>query len=335
VLIDVHAHYSPRRYTETMQRIAGRNRPPSWKNFPDNDTQEQIDGRIQLMDEAGVQMQVLSHGIMSPYVSDEAKAIEAAKSCNEPYAELVHRYPDRFAAYVALPLPHVDASLREMERGLNELGMAGVTLNCSCLDVSTVAAEFEPLYDEMNRRGTVLYYHPAGCGICSPMVTDWGLTGGMGATLEDTMTVAHLIVRQIPVRYPNIKIIISHLGGMIPVNLHRMDHQLPGSPVLGSTLTHIEGAAPALAEPPSVTARRLYYDTVGHGSHAALLAAWKAFAADRIVPGSDYPVLLASEPYGETFSYVKDVGLPESDVDLILNRNAPALFGLDEIAPRH
>src|SRR5579884_2936895 len=160
MLIDVHAHYSPRRYTETMQRLTGGRRPAAWVNYPDNDAPEQIEGRIRLMDEAGVQMQMLSHGILSPYVADEAKAIEAARACNEPYAELVHRYPDRFAAYVALPLPHVDASLAEMRRGLDELGMAGVAMNCSVFQRSLAEPEFEPLYEEMDRRGCVLYYHP-------------------------------------------------------------------------------------------------------------------------------------------------------------------------------
>src|SRR5712692_8021759 len=103
MLIDVHAHYSPRRFTETMFRIDGRTRPPNWRSYPDNDSQDQIDGRIRLMDEAGVQMQILSHGIMSPYCEDEADAVGGARSCNEPYAELARRYPDRFAAYVALP----------------------------------------------------------------------------------------------------------------------------------------------------------------------------------------------------------------------------------------
>jgi predicted TIM-barrel fold metal-dependent hydrolase len=313
MLIDVHAHYSPRRYTDTMFRISGGRRPANWANFPDNDDQDQIDGRIKLMDEAGVQMQILSHGIMSPYAEKEMDAIEAARSCNDPYAELTRRYPDRFRAYVSLPLPHIDASLEEMRRGLDELGMAGVTMNCSALNRSVAESEFDPLYEEMNRRGTVLYTHPAGCGICSPMVTEYGLTGAAGAPMEDSVLVLHMIVKQIPIRFPNIKIIISHLGGLIPVLLHRMDHQIPRA---------------NLAEAPSATSRRLYYDTVGHGSHPAVLAAWKAFGADRIVPGSDYPVLLASESYRETFYYLEDVGLPKDDVDRILNRNAPPLFGL-------
>src|SRR5262249_3949212 len=115
------------------------------------------------------------------------------------------------------------------------------------------------------------------------------------------------------IRYPNIKIIISHLGGLIPSFLDRMDHQL---------------GAHDLAEPASATACRFYYDTVGHGSAAALLAAWKAFGADHLVPGSDWPVLLRSETYKETFDYVRQSELPRADIEQIIDRNAPALFNL-------
>lgn len=315
MLIDVHAHYSPKDWLDIMLRIDGGRRSPGWDRFPHHDSQDEIDGRIQLMDEAGVQMQALSHGILAPYAEKEADAVEAARIINDCYAELPRRYPDRFLAYVSLPLPHIDASLKEMQRGLDELGMTGVNMNCSVFNRSVAESEFEPLYEEMNRRGVILYTHPGGSCICSPMISDYGLNGAAGNPLEDSILALHMIVRQIPIRYPNVKIIISHLGGVVPMLLHRMDHQIPA--------THRNPD-----EPPSVTARRLYYDTVGHGSHAAVLAAWKAFGADRILPGSDYPVLLASEPYGETFSYIRDVGLPEEDVDLILNRNAPALFGL-------
>jgi len=313
MLIDVHAHYSPKPWTSLMLRINGARRSAGWALQPDNDDPDQIAGRIRLMDEAGVQMQMLSHGIMAPYAEKEPDAIEAARTCNDNYAGLVQQHPDRFKAYVSLPLPHIDASLKEMARGLDQLGMIGVNMNCSVFNRSVAETEFDPLYEEMNRRGSVLYTHPGGSCICSPMISDYGLNGAAGNPLEDSILALHLILKQIPIRYPNIKVIISHLGGVVPMLLHRMDHQMPRA---------------NLAEAPSVTARRLYYDTVGHGSHAALLAAWKAFGADRIVPGSDYPVLLASEPYRETFSYIKDAGLPEADVDLILNRNAPALLGL-------
>src|SRR5581483_1120376 len=84
-----------------------------------------------------------------------------------------------------------------------------------------------------------------------------------------------------------------------------------------------------LPEPPSVTARRFYYDTVGHGSHAALLCAWKAYGAEHIVPGSDFPVLVAFESYARTFSWINEVEeIPDADKRLILEQNAPAILRL-------
>jgi predicted TIM-barrel fold metal-dependent hydrolase len=274
-----------------------------------------LQARLQQMDEAEVQMQVLSPAASPPYAEKEADAVEAARLINNAYAELATRYPSRLAAFVSLPLPHIDASLREMERGLDQLGMLGVSMTCSCFDRSTAEAEFEPLYEEMNRRGTVLNYHPIQNGICSPMINDYRFTVSVGASLEDSAIVLHLIARRVPTRYPNIKYVVPHLGGIIPMLLQRLDNQAPSQ-------------HPDLPERPSVTARRFYYDTVGHGSQAALLCAWKAFGADHLVAGSDYPVLLAFETYRQTFHYIREAGLPAEDVDKILNHNAQMLLGL-------
>jgi predicted TIM-barrel fold metal-dependent hydrolase len=268
------------------------------------------------MDEAEVQMQVLSPAASPPYAEKEADAVEAARLINNAYAELATQYPNRLAAFVSLPLPHIDAALREMERGLDELGMLGVSMTCSCFDRSTAEAEFEPLYEEMNRRGAVLNYHPIQNGICSPMINDYRFTVSVGASLEDSAIVLHLIARHVPTRYPNIKYVVPHLGGIIPMLLQRLDNQAPSQ-------------HPDLPERPSVTALRFYYDTVGHGSQAALLCAWKAFGADHLVAGSDYPVLLSFETYRQTFHYVRESGLPAEDVDQILNHNAQRLLGLE------
>ena len=250
-----------------------------------------------------------------PYAEKEADAVAAARLINDAYADLAHKYPGRFNAVVSLPLPHIDASLREMERGLDQLGMLGVSMTCSCFDRSTAEAEFEPLYQEMNRRRTVLNYHPIQNGICSPMINDYGFTVSVGASLEDAAIVLHLIARRIPDRFPNIKYVVPHLGGIIPMLLQRLDNQAPQK-------------HPNLPERPSVTARRFYYDIVGHGSHAAALCAWKAFGADHLVAGSDYPVLLAFESYRQNFFYLQDAGLPAADIDKILHHNAQIVLGL-------
>jgi predicted TIM-barrel fold metal-dependent hydrolase len=202
-----------------------------------------------------------------------------------------------------------------MERGLDQLGMLGVSMTCSCFDRSTAEAEFEPLYAEMNRRRAVLNYHPIQNGICSPMINDYKFTVSVGASLEDSAIVLHLIARRVPERYPNITYIVPHLGGIIPMQLQRLDNQAPRQ-------------YPDLPERPSVTAPRFYYDTVGHGSHAALLCAWKAFGADQLVAGSDYPVLMAFETYRQTFHYIRECGLPAEDVVKILEHNAQRVLGL-------
>jgi predicted TIM-barrel fold metal-dependent hydrolase len=319
MIVDIHAHYFPKAYNDTLLRIGGRSLPESARAITAraarNDDPSQIPTRLAQMDDAGVQMQVLSPAASPPYAEKEADAVAAARLINDSYAELTQKYPGRFNAVVSLPLPHIDASLREMERGLDQLGMLGVSLTCSCFDRSTAEAEFEPLYAEMNRRGAVLNYHPIQNGICSPMINDYQFTVSVGASLEDSAIVLHLIARRVPERYPNITYVVPHLGGLIPMQLQRLDNQVPSR-------------YPDLPERPSETARRFYYDTVGHGSHAALLCAWKAFGADHLVAGSDYPVLMAFETYRQTFHYVRECGLPDGDVDKILNHNAQIVLRL-------
>jgi 6-methylsalicylate decarboxylase len=319
MIVDVHAHYFPKSYHDLLVRIGGRSLPEAARALTArpmrHDDPAAIPTRLEQMDDAGVQMQVLSPAASPPYAEKEADAVAAARLINDSYAELARQYPGRFNAVVSLPLPHIDASLREMERGLDELGMLGVSLTCSCFDRSTAEAEFEPLYQEMNRRRTALNYHPIQNGLCSPLINDYKFTVSVGASLEDAAIVLHLIARRVPERYPNIRYIVPHLGGIIPMQLQRLDNQAPRQ-------------HPDLPERPSVTARRFYYDTVGHGSPAALLCAWKAFGADHLVAGSDYPVLMAFETYRQTFHYVRECGLPEGDVDRILDHNAQIVLGL-------
>src|SRR5216117_955178 len=253
MIVDIHAHYFPKQYNDLLLRIGGRSLPEAARPITARpmrqDDSTGIPTRLQQMEEAEVQLQVLSPAASPPYAEKQADAVAAARLMNDSYADLARKYPGRFNAVVSLPLPHIDASLREMERGLDQLGMLGVSMTCSCFDRSTAEAEFEPLYAEMNRRRTVLNYHPIQNGICSPFLNDYGYTVVVGASLEDTMIALHLIARRMPSRFPDIKYVVPHLGGIIPMLLQRLDNQAPRQ-------------YPDLPEPPSVTARRFYYDTV-------------------------------------------------------------------------
>jgi len=321
MIVDIHAHYFPKEYLDLLVSIGGRSLPEAARpltarpGLQRRDDPSGIATRLQQMQEAEVQLQVLSPAASPPYAEKEADAVAAARLINDTYAELAQTHPGKFNAVVSLPLPHIDASLREMERGLDQLGMLGVSMTCSCFDRSTAETEFEPLYQEMNRRRTVLNYHPIQNGICSPMINDYGFTVSVGASLEDAAIVLHLIARRVPERFPNIKYVVPHLGGIIPMLLQRLDNQAPQK-------------HPNLPERPSITARRFYYDIVGHGSQAALLCAWKAFGADHLVAGSDYPILLAYESYRQNFFYLRDSILPPEDVEKILHHNAQIVLGL-------
>jgi predicted TIM-barrel fold metal-dependent hydrolase len=317
MIVDFHAHYHPRAYEQILSRFPNRTggRGFSGGTSPVTDDDAHVQSRLQMMDEARVGVQVLSPAAgWAPYAQDEALSAEAARIVNDGTAALASRMPDRFKALVSLPLPHVDASLRELERGLDQLGMVGVNIHCSVLGQPVVESAFLPIYKELNRRHAVVLFHPTGNGILSPLVNDFGLSGAVGTSLEDTLVAMHLIARRIPSAYPDITFIVPHLGGPIGMLLQRLDNQF-------------SMAAQELPEPPSVTARRFYYDTVGHGSHAALLCAWKAFGAEQLVPGSDFPVLLRYETYARTFEWIREVGLPQEDVELILEKNAGRVLG--------
>jgi 6-methylsalicylate decarboxylase len=308
--IDVHAHYWTEEYLDLLTGL-GNAGTDVVRGIGAGDGAE-LEARLRLMDRAQVEMQVLSTSPQLPYSDNADKAAEAARFVNDQYAELIERRPDRFRAFAALPMPHVDESIAEIRRAHDELRMAGITMNTTILGRALVEPEFEPVFAELNSRDAVLYLHPAGNSACSPLIGEYHLTWMVGAPVEDTISVMHLITHGIPVRYPNIKIINSHLGGALPMLLQRADDQY-------------RWEAPDTPEPPSVAARRMWYDTVGHGHVPALRCAIDSLGADRFLLGTDFPY-----ENGDTFlravDHINDPGIDTSAARIILDQNASALL---------
>jgi 6-methylsalicylate decarboxylase len=313
--IDIHGHYFPNDYLDMLDRFGGGGTGTAIARAADGSgSPQELQARFAMMDRAGVKMQILSAAPQLPYFENRENAVTAARFINDAYAEIVQRHPDRFVAYAATPLPHVDASIEEMARCLDTLGMVGVTMGTSVLEKSVADPAFDPFWAEMNRRGAILFFHPHGLGACSPLVTANNLTWPIGATIEDTVVVAHLIAKAIPARYPRVRIIVPHLGGEISMLLQRLDNQK------GMYL-------PAGAEQPSVTAKRFWYDTVSHAYVPALRCACEAFGADRMMLGSDYPYEVGNV-YQRCVDYIAEAGLSAAQVEAIQDRNAQALFRL-------
>jgi 6-methylsalicylate decarboxylase len=310
--IDVHAHYWTEDYLDQLIDL-GKADAGAARGIGAGGGAE-LQARLRLMDRAGVDIQVLSACPQLPYGEDAKKATRAARFVNDQYAETVEGHRDHFRAFAALPMPHVDESVGEMGRALDELGMAGVAMNTTVLGRALVEPDYGPVFAELNRRGAVLYLHPTGNGACSPLIGNYQLTWMVGAPVEDTISIMQLITHGIPVRYPDIKIINSHLGGALPMILQRADDQY-------------RWEAPQTPEPPSVAARRMWYDTVGHGHVPALRCAVDSFGADRLVLGTDFPYE-TGDIFVRAVDYINDPQIGTTAARAILDQNASALLGI-------
>jgi predicted TIM-barrel fold metal-dependent hydrolase len=310
--IDVHAHYFSGEYLDLLDRSGGVESTTSpgrrclWPS-PSAD----IEARFDAMDRAGITLQILSISGVAPYFHDKAVAVTGARLANDNYAELVRTHPGRFAAFATLPMPHVDEALEELRRALDELGAVGVTLSTSVLGMSLADPRFAPIFEELNRRGAVLFIHPAGVACHSPDIMSSGLQWPLGAPFEDTLCAIQLIQAGFPTRYPRMKTILPHLGGTLPMLVHRLDE-------LSRRHVSIE-----LNMYDAV--RHFWYDTV-NGFPPALRLACDAFGTDRILFGTDYP-FWRDEAHQLAMTYLHEIGLSDAEKTAIFEGNARGLFG--------
>lgn len=308
--IDVHAHVFPADYLELLERAGAS--AAAHRGLGADDTAADLRARFALMDEAGVDRQVLSVGPMTGYHEDRSQAVAATRMINDRFAELVSRYPQRFLALATLPLPHVDAALAELSRALDDIGMAGLELTATIAGRALTDPSLTPLWEELDRRAAVVLVHPAGDCAGSPQI-DGALRWLVGAPVEDTIAAAKLITGGHLLRYPRVRIIISHLGGALPMLLERWDN-----------LSRLGGAEPDIL--PSTAARRMWYDTVCHGSVPALLAAARAVGPDRLLLGSDFPYQTGQMYTWGAVGFMTEAGLRPAEVSQILDRNAASLL---------
>jgi 6-methylsalicylate decarboxylase len=239
--------------------------------------------------------------------------VDAARLGNDIYARIVRKYPKRFAAFACTPLPHVRAAIEETRRALDELGMVGVTAGTMVLGKSIADSAFDGFFAELNRRKAVLFIHPIGGSLGSQLIESTNLVWPVGAPLEDTVCLLQFMQANFPSRFPDIKIILPHLGGFAPFLAARLDqlkdHFLPDS-----------------AMAPSVQAKYFWYDTV-NGNPSALRCARETLGADHLLFATDYP-FWRDEAFKLCVDYVSESGLPASEVDRILGGNAQRLLGL-------
>ena len=314
MIIDIHAHYFRSEYLDLIDRHQGA-QPTTFmrrRNRISNGPAD-VEAQLALVIRGGIDLQVLSISNHFPYFLERDDATSMARLANDLYAQLVRQHPERFAAFACTPLPHLQASLDEMRRALDELGMVGVTAGTSVLGKSIADHVFDDFWAELDRRRSVLFLHPVGGSAGSEMIEMSKLTWPIGAPLEDTVCLLQLMQAEIPQRFPKVKVIVPHLGGFAPFMMARLDELQD---------RFLPNSAPA----PSQQAKSFWYDTV-NAHPAALRCSRETVGADRLLMGTDYPFWI-DDAFARAVDYVRRSELPATEVDAILGSTAQSLLGL-------
>lgn len=281
--IDMFPHILPRKYNDTLLKkskpnynlIANRLRPAL----------VDLDLRFKTFDKFEGLRQVLTLGAppIEAVVSPQ-DAIDLARLANDEMAELVNKYPDRFLAAVAsLPMSDVDASLREIDRAINDLKFKGIQIFSSVNGKPLDSPEFLPIYEKMVQYDLPIWIHPAR-DIDVPdypgeKKAKYGLFVAFGWPYETTMAMGRLVYSGVMEKYPNLKFIAHHCGAMVPFFSVRI-------PVLEAAG---DGEIMKLTKPPVQYFQRFFGDTVLGGNTSALMCGYSFFGSDHMVFGTDYP----------------------------------------------
>lgn len=324
-IIDFHNHFYPPAYLEAIQ--AG---PSSIKVTVDDDSNpllhypgdynivvpghRDVDFRTQILDKAGVDMQVLTMTTPGTHVESPQRAVELARIVNDEFAAIMQTRGERFTALGTLPLNDPQASVAEMERSRAEHGFKGFQVFSNIDGVELTDPRFWPLYAKASDLELILDIHPTFPAGVEAM-SDYWLMPLLGFTFDTTLTAAKLVFSGVAERYPGIKWILNHAGGAIPYLAERLDR---GYEAFKECRAHI-------SKPPSTYLKNFYFDAVNFDPQALQLCVDFA-GAEHVLAGSDYPHQIGS--LAKMLSTIDQLKITAKEKKQILGGNARRLLGL-------
>jgi 6-methylsalicylate decarboxylase len=264
---------------------------------------------IEQMNKYGIDTAVVSISTPGVWYGNTGQGRSLARTCNDYMAKMVQDYPGRFGMFTAVPLPDQDGTLREIEYGYDTLKADGVGLLTSYADKWLGDPSFVPAFEEMNRRKSVVFVHVTGPACCSNLVP------GARATMAEfdfdlTRTVISMLVNGTFHRFPNIRFIFCHSGGVLPVMSGRIRDRFPVDRLKNVP----DGVIPEL--------KRQYYE-VAHATYGPPLGALTHFVnVSQMLFGTDFP----AEPMETTINSLNAWGFSTRDLYAINRGNAERLF---------
>ncbi|KAI1324743.1 amidohydrolase 2 [Xylariaceae sp. FL0255] len=278
--IDTHHHFVPPFYAEAISRNGGD--PSAWSTPGWSSTASKL-----LMKRMGIKTAILSVSAPSSMIiSDPEAQQEITRKMNEYAAALRDEDPYSFGFFASLPdIRNSSAAVEEIRYALDDLGADGVTLFTRYGPNYTYLghAELDPVWAELNRREAVVFVHPTN-PVDSNLVNPFLLQPVIDYPHETTRAAMDMITSRTLLKYPDVKVILSHAGGALPYLISRIATPLRKTPDIAA-----RWKAGADHQDVMRSFKRFYYDIALSSSPQVLAALLAMVPHDHILYGSDFP----------------------------------------------
>lgn len=276
--------------------------------------------RLREMDEAGIDLQVISHGAPSVQRLPDDVAVDLAQRANDRLHEVILKHPDRFAGFAVIPTPDPEAGARELERAVKQLGFKGAMVHGQTNGLFFDDRRFWPICEVAQNLDVPLYLHPAVPNqtvidtYYQPYVSDFPhfIRSAWGFTVETATQGIRMVLSGVFQAYPELKVILGHMGEGLPFYLWRIDEGLA------------RGGNKPMPSFRETFCRHFWITTSGFFSTPALLCSMMEMGVDHVMFSIDYPFV--ENPPGT--AWFEHVQLSPEDRARILNGNATRLLRL-------
>ena len=329
--VDIYTHILPAKYMEALDKHIG----PEQKSFFNTifvlKTLFDLDYRFRIMDKFDELMHVLTLSMPpAENITEAGKANELARLANDEMAELVLKYPDRFAAAVAcLPMNNMNAALDEADRAIRDLKFRGIQIFTPTNDKPLDSPEFWPLYEKMCDYNLPIWVHPQRPPSYPEYKTEktsrYNIHGMLGWPYETSVAMVRLVFSGILEKFPNLKLITHHGGAMIPFFEKRITGWIDSHDIL---LGKRDGEN--LRKPMMDYFKMFYADTAIYGNTDGLMCSYAFFGAEHLLFGTDMPWdnQLGLRYTRETIASVERMPIDEAERKMIFEDNARQLLRL-------
>lgn len=300
-------------------------KPPTDRPNPLELLPEIGERRLQLMDETGITVQVLSNTGPGPDLVPGPEGVAIAREMNDHLATAVARHPDRFAGFAVLPMQSPDAVVAELTRAVKDLRFVGALINGTTEGHFLDHPSYDGLLAEAVKLDVPIYIHPHLPPEPVRQAYYSGLEPGAGRVLESAawgwhsetaIHVLRMVLAGTLDRHPRLRLVIGHMGEMLPVMLARLDE------VTTADIDHLKRPiSRAILD-------QVWVTTSGIFNQPPFLAALQTFGIDRLMFSVDYPY--AANAMGRTF--LDRVSLAPADMAKLTHGNADALLKLKAAA---